>query len=66
METQIELKVDDLLALFAYNKWDAIRTEAENAWLEGANADANPYNQKTDFLKWSVWNKRWCDCNKYC
>jgi hypothetical protein len=68
MET---LEADDLMALFGIVKnmktslkWVQVQIEAENSWLNGDNADANPYAKGT--LKHEVWYKTWLECNKNC
>lgn len=62
--------VDDLMALFGfekykkYSRFTAIRLDAENAWLEGKDADTNPH--KTQSLEYWTWNETWKVCNKHC
>lgn len=57
---------NELRGFFGVGKWGHIETEAENAWLEGVNADANPYNQNTQKIEYYCWNNRWRLCNKWC
>lgn len=62
--------IDDLMSLFGfernkrYSKFTQIRVEAENAWLEGVNADANPFNKGT--VEYWTWYETWKKCNVNC
>ena len=64
--------VSDLMFLFGYkpkparfgSRFDSIKIEAENAWLEGKNADANPYNKNNQPLEYNTWYAAWLNCNK--
>jgi len=69
--------VDDLMMLLGwqkktainsnrYGKFTQIKVEAENAWLEGANADANPYNERTQNVEYWAWYRTWKECNVNC
>lgn len=40
--------------------------EAENAWLEGAHRDGNPYNKIKKPLEYKKWDETWLNCNKNC
>lgn len=42
-------------------KWSRIDIEAENAWYDGLNADANPYAENS--IEHSAWYNRWYQCN---
>lgn len=57
---------NELEGLFGVGKWGHIETEAENSWLEGNDADANPYNQKRQNVEYWCWYKRWKLCNQWC
>jgi hypothetical protein len=60
------LEISDMVAFFARGKAETIRTEAENAWLEGKDAKDNPYRDKEVFYgNYYLWNKYWIECNKY-
>jgi hypothetical protein len=60
--------IDDLMGVFGikkgveYTKWKQIEVEATNDWLEGVDADYNPYKAGT--LEHSVWYQAWLNCNK--
>lgn len=62
--------VEDLMFLFGwkknvkYGKFEQIKIEAENAWLDGKDADANPYQKGT--VQNSCWYSQWLSCNKNC
>lgn len=60
------LSFDDLAFLIGHSDIENVKIEAENAWLNEANADANPYNQKINEWQYDVWRSRWKECNKYC
>jgi len=74
MEKKLGNSVEDLMFLVGYvkkpknvaSKWVRdIETEAENAWMDGKNADANPYGKEyTGNIKADVWYKMWLNCNK--
>jgi hypothetical protein len=57
---------DDLMFLFGIRKNGkserTIAIEAENAWLDGKNADANPYPK--DSGQHFEWYRFWYQCNK--
>jgi hypothetical protein len=44
-----------------------IRTDAQNAWRDGKDADANPYNKdKGQSIQHDIWYLEWLQCNKNC
>ena len=53
----------ELAFLFSRNEWEQIKTEAENAWLEGKDANANPYPVNSN--KHLIWHRAWHQCNLY-
>jgi hypothetical protein len=57
---------DELKALFGVGRWGHIKTEAENAWYEGKDADANPYNLKHQEAEFWCWLRRWQLMNRTC
>jgi hypothetical protein len=62
--------IEDLMFLFGkkknerHGKFDMIRTEAENAWMENKDAIANPYAKGT--IEHNVWHEQWYKCNINC
>jgi len=46
--------------------WRDIDTDAENAWRDGKNADANPYNKDNKPIHWRAWHNAWYQCNVNC
>lgn len=61
----ITIDVSDNIGLFARRTTDIIETLAENAWLEGEDADANPYDIQEETHKHFTWLRKWKECNKY-
>ncbi len=63
------METEDLLFLFGYKrnkrcyKEDSVKIEAENAWLEGHDANKNPYPPSSDYHR--IWYQTWRDCNLY-
>lgn len=61
------MNIEDLMFLFGwrkgekYGKWEKIKVQAQNDWLDGKNADANPYRNGS--LEADVWYKEWKKCN---
>lgn len=64
------LSVEDAMFLFGwekgkrYGKFTQIRIQAENAWLDGKDADANPFQKGT--VEHGEWHGQWYQCNKHC
>lgn len=69
MNMEYVLDTEDLMMLFGirknrpYNKFQMIQIEAENAWLNGDDADKNPY--KAGSASHSAWFNKWHECNIY-
>jgi len=61
---EYKVQSDDLSFLFGRGRFEQVRIEAENSWLEGKDADANPYKQGTQ--KHDIWYSQWLQCNKNC
>lgn len=67
------LTQDDLCYLFGIKRGtrryvnretEQAKIEGENAWLDGLNADANPYAKGTN--RQQAWYSSWLTCNKNC
>lgn len=59
------MDISDSINLFGRGNLGTIKVAAQNAWLEGKDADANPYDSTVYWIEHGVWYREWFKCNKY-